>query len=179
MNPPNVSQASSPRFSQLIRQDDSSFHAQGTSSSQETNNPIIQGCIGNPPSTEVISNEIIYPVTTLPSISISWQEILILSNVLDRIPRSFLTADDADLNQPLALTVVDDVTTTTSATTSSQEEMVANTSTDIVLHGVDEGSTTARGKRRREKHSLIRSMFKRHPVMMFSATGPLDKDKTL
>ena len=56
--------------------------------------------------------------------------------------------------------------------------MVANTSTDIVPHGVDEGSTMARGKRRRPKDSLTGSMFKRHPVLKFPATGPLVKDKT-
>ena len=73
LDPPDVSQAPSPRFGQLIRQHDNSLHAQGSSSTQVPNNPIIQGCIKNPPSTEVLPNEIIYPVTTLPSLSITRQ----------------------------------------------------------------------------------------------------------
>ena len=49
--------------------------------------------------------------------------------------------------------------------------MTANVSTDIALHGFEEGATMVRGKRRRPKYSLTGSMFKRHPVLKFSATG--------
>ena len=73
---------------------------------------------------------------------------------------------------------MDAVVPTTLATTSSQEEVIANASTEIALYGVEEGSTMVRGKRRRPKYSLTGSMVKRHPVLKFSATGPLDEDKT-
>ena len=117
-------------------------------------------------------------MTTLPSLSITRQEILVLSSVLDRIPQSLVTGDDADPNQPLILTVIDDVAPTTLATTSSQEEMAVSVSTGIAHHWAEENATIVRGKRRRPKYSLTGSMFKRHPVLKFSATGPLDKDKT-
>ena len=117
-------------------------------------------------------------MTTLPSLSITRHEILVLSSVLDRIPQSFVTGDDTDPNQPLTLTVIDDVTPTTLATTSSQEEMTVGVSTGIAHHGAEEKATIVRGKRRRPKYSFTGSMFKRHPVLKFSATGPLDKDKT-
>ena len=78
----------------------------------------------------------------------------------------------------MTLTVIDDVTPTTLATTSSQEEMTVGVSTDIAHHGAEENATIVRGKRRRPKYSHTGGMFKCHPVLKFSATCPIDKDKT-
>ena len=63
-------------------------------------------------------------------------------------------------------------------TTSSQEDLVASIGTDTALQELGQSSTMVRGKRRRPKYFLTGSMFKRHPVLKFSATGPLDRDKS-
>ena len=78
----------------------------------------------------------------------------------------------------MSVAVVDDITPTTLITTSSQEDMVASVSTGIIQQEAGQSPPTVRGKRRRPKYSLTGSMFKRHPVLKFSATGPLDKDKS-
>ena len=174
LNPPGISQTPTPSFSQLIQEEGSYLLVQGSSSIPAPSDPNIQDRPENPTAAEGFPNDTIYPVTTLPSLSITRQEILVLYSVLYRIPQSFITRDDAHLDLPLTLTVIDDVT----LVTSSQEEMTANVSTDIALNGVEEGATMIRGKRRRPNYSLTGSMFKRHPVLKFSATVPLDKNKT-
>ena len=78
----------------------------------------------------------------------------------------------------MALTVVDDITSAASATTSSQEEELAQTTSETALLRPDHLSPEVRGKRRRPKYSLTGSMFKRHPILKFSATGPLDRERS-
>ena len=175
-----------PRDTQVPSLEPTRFAHQQDSIPQDPDNSTIQdqinlepqSHIGYPSGTEITPEEIIYSVSTLPSFSITRREVLILSNVLERIPQSFVTGEDTDPEQPLILTVVDDVTPTTLATTSSQEELTASTSAGIVPHRVGEDPVVARGKRRRPKYSLTSSMYKRHPVLKFSATGPLDKNKS-
>ena len=74
--------------------------------------------------------------------------------------------------------MVDDLTPATMITTSSQEDMGGSIGTEVVLEGNDQHATSSRGKRRRPKNSLTGSIFKRHPILKFSATGALDKDKS-
>ena len=112
------------------------------------------------------------------TISITRQEVLFLANFLGKIPQSFITGEEGNLDQPMSVAVVDDITPTTLITTSSQEDMVASVSTGIIQQEAGQSPPTVRGKRRRPKYSLTGSMFKRHPVLKFSATGPLDKDKS-
>ena len=116
--------------------------------------------------------------STFPNFSITRQEVLVLSSVLGRIPQSFVSGEEIDLHQPMSLTVVDDTAPTTMITTSSQEDVVASIGTDTAPHEMGQSSTIARGKRRRPKYSLTGTMFKRHPVLKFSATGPLDQNKS-
>ena len=78
----------------------------------------------------------------------------------------------------MALTVVDDISPTVIATTSSQEEMLAQSSSGTTQQQTEHGRPEVRGKRRRPKYSLTGSMFKRHTIMKFSATGPLDRDRS-
>ena len=78
----------------------------------------------------------------------------------------------------MALTVVDDITSAAIATTSSQKEVLAQTTSETALLRPDHLSPEVRGKRRRPKFSLNGSMFKRHPILKFSATGPLDRERS-
>ena len=126
----------------------------------------------------IASNEVALMANTLPNLSITRQEVLVLSSVLDRIPQTLISGQGVDINQPLSLTVVDDLTPTAMVTTSSQEDVVGSMGAEVVLEGNDQHATSSRGKRRRPRYTLTGSMFKRHPVLKFSATGPLNKEKS-
>ena len=63
-------------------------------------------------------------------------------------------------------------------TTSSQEEMIAQSTSGVILQETEHGPPEVRGKRRRPKYSLTGTMFERHPVLKFSATGPVDRDRS-
>ena len=115
---------------------------------------------------------------TLPSLSITRQEILVLSSVLDRIPPAFLTNEEINIHQPIGLTIVDDLVPTAIPATSSQEELTMHTDPGTTHQETGQNVLLARGKRRRAKYSLTGGMLKKHPVLKFSATGPLDKSKS-
>ena len=114
---------------------------------------------------------------TLPSFSITRQEVLVFSSVLGSIPQTLISGEGVDINQPLNITVVDDLTPASMITTSSQEDMGGSIGTEVVLEGNDQHATSSRDKRRRPKQPVTGSMFKRYQVLKFSATGPLDKEK--
>ena len=119
-----------------------------------------------------------FPESGFANFSITRQEVLVLSNVLGRIPQTFITGGEGELGQTMALTVIDDTNPTVIATTSSQEEMLAHSSSGTTRQQTEHDPPEVRGKRRRPKYSLTGSMFKRHPIMKFSVTGPLDRDRS-
>ena len=119
-----------------------------------------------------------FSITNVLIYNVYPKQLPILSNVLGRIPQTFITGGEGELGQTMALTVIDDTNPTVIATTSSQEEMLAHSSSGTTPQQTKHGPPEVRGKRRRPKYSLTGSMFKRHPIMKFSATGPLDRDRS-
>ena len=113
-----------------------------------------------------------------PNFSITRQELLVISNFLERIPYEFITGEQGDSDQPLAFAIVDDGTPAAMLTTSSQEEAIVQASAGSTQHEAGGEPVGPRGKRRRPRYSLTGSMFKRHPVLKPLATGPLDPDGT-
>ena len=89
-----------------------------------------------------------------------------------------MTRERGDCDQPLTLMVVDATNPAPITATSSQEETGTSALTGVPALELQEEDVVRSGKRRRPKYSLTSAMFKKHPVMKFSATGPLDKDKT-
>ena len=134
--------------------------------------------VENHPANLIAPGSINFPESGFANFSITRQEVLVLSNVLGRIPQTFITGEEGELGQTMALTVVDDISPTVIATTSSQEEMLAQSSSGTTQQQTEHGPPEVRGKRRRPKYSLTGSIFKRHPIMKFSATGPLDRDRS-
>ena len=61
-------------------------------------------------------------VATYPTLSVTRQQIVTLSRVLEQIPESFITGEGLNSNQSLGLTVVDENMPSTMITTSSQED---------------------------------------------------------
>ena len=113
-----------------------------------------------------------------PSLNVTRQEILTLSSVLGRIPQNFMSGEGVDTNQPLSLTVVDQVLDSALLATSCQEDTSGPSSSRPLPSEGHEVPQSSHGKRRRPKYSLTDSMLKKHPVLKFSATGPLDAEKT-
>ena len=113
-----------------------------------------------------------------PSLNVTRQEILTLSSVLERIPQSFMSGEGVGANQPLSLTVVDQTLDPTLLATSSQEDLPGPSSSRLLSSEGHERQQTTHGKRRRPRYSLTVSMLRKHPVLKFFATGPLDAEKT-
>ena len=108
------------------------------------------------------------------SLTVTRQEAAALTDVLGRISHHFVAGEEPCPADALTLTVVDDYVQPTLFTTSSQEEMSAPTTSMSNPQFALPGNTNPRGKRRRPKYSLTLGMLKKHPILKFSATGPLD-----
>ena len=89
-----------------------------------------------------------------------------------------MSGEGVDTNQPLSLTVVDHVLDSALLATSSQEDNSGPSSSRPLPSEEHEVRQSSHGKRRRPEYSLTVSMLKKHPVLKFSATGPLDAKRT-
>ena len=126
----------------------------------------------NPPTTTNAPQEGI----GIPKLNITRQEIITLTSVLGRLQPALILSEDTDPNQLLSVTVTDaaDHNQSVEPPTSSQEEDMAQSSTESVQPRSQMGNPIVREKTRRPKYSLKKSMLRKHPVLKFSATGPLD-----
>ena len=116
------------------------------------------------------------PRSEFPNVSVTRQEVLFLHNFLGRIPQAFITGEETGCGDTMALTLIDDVPQSALLTTSSQEEALVQSTSRTAPTYSEHNLPEVRGKRRRPRYSLTGSMFKRHPVLKFSATGPLDQE---
>ena len=109
--------------------------------------------------------------------NITRREILTLTKVLERIPQEYVTREEAEVDQTLRLTIIDEPEQPLTMT-SSQDDVggLVPATPDPNNPRVD--NTVPSGKRRRPKYSLTGKMLKKHPVLKFSATGPIDKVKS-
>ena len=113
------------------------------------------------------------------SISITRNEVIALTSVLSRIPQSFLSGEN-DLSPGLTVSVVENPP-------GPNAEISPRYPTGTDRGDLEQGNTTEfdldenplrPSKRPRPRYCLNESMFKKHPVLKFSATGPIDKEKT-
>ena len=102
--------------------------------------------------------------------TVTRQEVLALSSVLDKIPRTFLVRGDRNVPDNITL-IVDGQAST------SQGETTEHPPDDLLPLSSSEELPLARGKRRRPKYSITSAMLKKHPVVQYFATGPLDRNK--
>ena len=110
------------------------------------------------------------------SLTITRQEVAALTDVLGRISHHLVAGEESRPSDALTLTVVDDYAQLMLFTTSSQEDVSAPTTSMNNPQQPLPGNTTTRGKRRRPKFSLTIGMLKKHPILKFSATVPLDAE---
>ena len=173
---PGTSHVLSPHFSQYMPATTHIELSQLMGIEQSDQTDTEQSNLG--PDLQVSTRTDVLSGTTRSSININRREILTLTSVLERIPQEYAVGEEVGFDQPLTLTVVDEVEPPLLTAISSQEGVETNAPTDIVSRDLQEENSSRRGKRRRPKYSLTSAMLKKHPVLKFSATGPLDKDKT-
>ena len=130
------------------------------------------------PSEQVGFSGVIVPGAGHGNISVTKREILTISSFLGRIPPEYVLGDETGPEQPLTLTIVDDMETAPMVGTSSQEEVISHDQARAHSDELQEEHVIASGKRRRPRYSLTGAMLRKHPFLKFSATGPIDRDKT-
>ena len=175
---PGTSQAEPSHFSQFLGQVAEEIPSQIISSTAESRSPQDIDLMDIPhvgPETVSAGSD---PGTSQPTPSITRQEILTLTNVLERIPQTYLIGEEVDPNRSLSLMIVDESALPPLTASSSQEDTPAQAVSEEARAVIHTKTPIASGKRRRPKFSLTGSMFKKHPVLKFSATGLLDRDKT-
>ena len=121
----------------------------------------------------------LYATAESSGLSVTRQEVMLLSNMLGRIPRSFL-AGGGEQGESLPLNIVGSPSDFGSAlpSTSSQEEGNTQSSPGAFMQDPQNPEHSSLRKRQRPKYSLKTHMFHKHPVLKFSATGPIDPEKT-
>ena len=176
----NSSQAASPRFSQYLPVDQQidSFINDNLPLDRSTlvgdTNENFQAC-------QFLSAELGTPSPPInnASINITRNEVIALTNVLSRIPQSFLSGEN-DLSPGLTVSVVE-------IPPGPNAEISPRYPTGTDRGDLQQGNTTEfdldenplrPSKRPRPRYCLNESMFRKHPVLKFSATGPIDKEKT-
>ena len=176
----NSPQAASPRFSQYLSVD------QQIDSFIDNNLPLDQPALEGDvdeivQAPQFSSTDVDSPAQPLgnANISITRNEVLALTNVLSRIPQSFLSGENC-LSPNLTVSVVDNppgpstVISPRVPTSAGQGNLEHEIAVDY-----DPGENPLRpSKRPRPRYCLSESMFRKHPVLKFSATGPIDKEKT-
>ena len=109
------------------------------------------------------------------SVNITRREVLILNDFVGRIPPEFVVNDEIEADQPFTLMVVDEPEPPTMLLTSSQEDVGVPTSSNTFSQAPPDDRPV--GKHRRPKYSLTTAMLKKQPIMKYSATGPIDRNK--
>ena len=118
------------------------------------------------------------PGPGFPNISITRNEILALSNVLGRIPPSFLEGSDLQTGPEFSVSGIENPPITPHQSTTETDLPGANYSYEGQLDNDLNEVPAVRNKRQRPRDSLKGSMLRKHLVLKFSATGPIDREKT-
>ena len=112
------------------------------------------------------------------SFNITRREILTLTSVLNQIPQAYVVGGEVGPDQLLTQTIVDAIERPPVLATPSQEDTGTQPQSDANPGISQTEDPISSGKRRRPRYSLTGTMLKKHPILKFSATGPIDKDKT-
>ena len=118
-------------------------------------------------------------VEAVQQVTVTRQEVLALSSVLDKIPRTALVRGDRKVLDNITLTVVGQTLNLSvqHVQSTSQSETTEHPPDDLRPQSSSEELPLALGKRRRPKYSLTSAMLEKHPVVQYFATGPLDRNK--
>ena len=178
---PSDLQISSPKLTQFLL-----LSQQGTSTRQGAKKPefptdLEEGDFDITMDTTPIENQgDDQPGPSVPNISLTRNELLVISNVLGRVPTSFLGEENTLTGPEISVSVVDNPPNPPQRVNPSMENNLPGdsyvyqeqTETDL------NDEPVVRNKRQRPRYSLKGSMLRKHPVLNFSATRPIDREKT-
>ena len=126
-----------------------------------------------------VSYAVDQPGPSFPNISKTRNEILALSNVLGRIPPSFLEGTDLRTGPEFSVSVIENPPIPPHQSTTETGLPETNYSYQEQLDNDLNEVPAVRNKRQRPRYSLKGSMLRKHPVLKFSAIGPIDREKLL
>ena len=178
---PPVSQSNSPRFTAFLTRSETAPDPTGPPEVVSGENPPEHS--GEPEQNEAPNPKVETsgPSTSAPQeLVITRQEAFTLSSVLGRIPRELISQTEVNESDNITLNVIEDPPQSPDkGVVQNIEPMDTGPSQENVntLSSCDE-AFTVRTKRQRPKYSLRVHMLRKHPVLKFSATGPIDRNKT-
>ena len=117
--------------------------------------------------------------SNVQSVNITRNELVAITNVIEKLPQSYIGGTETEDNQGISFSVVED-TLQEPPGGNPEEDQHATTSGPNISHSeqeLDEAPVIC-NKRPRPRYSLKGSMLRKHPVLKFSATGPVNRDKT-
>ena len=116
----------------------------------------------------------------IQSVSITRNELIAIANVLEKIPQSYITGTETEVNPDISLTVIEDPPGPPTPIV-PEGDNDPTTSGQNISHSEQEfnDAPVICNKRSRPRYSLKGSMLRKHPVLKFSATRPVNRDKTL
>ena len=113
----------------------------------------------------------------VPNISITRKSILVLTNVLEKMPPSFLESPEAETGPEFSISVVENIFIPFST---CQPQELAHPLLVTPSRGLEndlDELPAFRNKRQRPRYSFKGSKLRKHPVLNFLATGPVDREK--
>ena len=112
-------------------------------------------------------------------VTITRREAIALTNVLHKITRTVMQQDNQATLDNITLTVVDKPSNPPEPNEPDDEPggSAEFPSGDTRPNPGPDDRPVPRGERRRPKYSLTTAMLKKHPVVQYFATGPLDRSK--
>ena len=178
---PAVAATTSPRFSScLLRPEEISSRAE-TPEMVTPGVPMDVTETSDPPMTPATQED---PPeghsSTTQNLVITRQEVFALTSVLGRLPQSMIGQPGPSSSGDITFNIVDDPpqSPTWNLTQQSRDQGTIQESERAIGCSSCEETQVARGKRQRPKYSLKPHMLRKHPVLKFFATGPMERSKT-
>ena len=177
---PLIASTFSPRYSQFLTPE------LPAAASQPGTPPEVQAQTlgGDPKPTppRQISNEEFeeMPSSSGLSINLTQNEVAMLRNVLDRIPQSLLVRERNEPNPEFSVSVVANppVPVFSPPLIPGPGDTSGENPRRDTTEYEEENASNRHSKRPRPRYYLTEAMFRKHPVLKFFATGPIDREKT-
>ena len=115
--------------------------------------------------------------STTQNLIITRQEVFALTSVLGRLPQSLIGQPGPSSSDDITFNIVDDPPQSPTRNLTQQlrdQGTIGKTQWMFELRGTQ----VTRGKRQRPKYSLKPHMLRKHQVLKFFATGPMERSKT-
>ena len=180
-NAPNSCATTSSPFSSFLRRDSNTEEHAGNPQVVGTKSPTETPMLGTPIDSPIDTRGT--PVTTEEETSqmvITRREVLAITNVLGRIPQSLLNDPDPATTSSFTFNLIEDPPKSHTKRIARRGAEGADDQNlgEPMTYSSCEDAPVPGGKRRRPKYSLRTHMMRKHPVLKFFATGPIDRQKT-